>query len=162
MVSIGTEPPDFSLPGLDGLTYSLHEAVDEHPVLLAFWQAHCGACKMAAPYLNRLHDAYENLSWTFWTIAQDGPDDARAFADRHGLKAPVLVDGPALKVSDAYDPESTPAFYFIEPGRGLTLVADGFDKAALNEISRLVAGYAGAPYVEVAPEDDGNPPFRPG
>lgn len=162
MVTIGTDTPDFTLPGLDGRSYALSEALAAGPVLLVFWQAGCGACKMVAPYLTRLRDAYDNGGWTFWTIAQDGADEARRFVREHGFTPAVLVDGPELVVSDLYDPPATPTFYLIEPGAGVTLEADGFDKETLNEISRRVAGYTGASYVEIAPADDGNPAFKPG
>jgi hypothetical protein len=65
-------------------------------------------------------------------------------------------------VSDAYDPPSTPAFYLVGSGGEVDLEGDGFDKDLLNELSRRVAALTGAPYVEIAPADDGNPPFRPG
>ena len=162
MVTTGSEAPDFTLPGLDGRQYSLHEARDAGPVLLVFWQAGCGACKMVAPYLTRLHESYDNVGWTFWTIAQDGSDEARRFVNERGFRPTVLVDGPALEVSDLYDPPATPTFYLIEPGARVTLEADGFDKEALNDISRQVAGYTGLGYVEIAPADDGNPAFKPG
>ena len=162
MVSEGSDAPDFTLRGLDGLTYSLHEADADGPVLLVFFQAHCGACKMVAPYLNRLHETYENIGWTFWTIAQDGPDDARRFVEAYGFRPTVLVDGPSLDVSDLYDPPATPTMYFIEPGRGATFVADGFDKEALNELSGRIARYTGGTYVEIAPPNDGQPAFKPG
>jgi peroxiredoxin len=162
MVATGSDVPDFTLQGLDGRQYSLREAREAGLVLLVFWQAGCGACKMVAPYLTRLHDAYENSDWAFWTIAQDGPDEARRFVGERGFRPTVLVDGPALQVSDLYDPPATPTFYLIEPGAGVTLHADGFDKRALNDISRRVAAYTGSGYVEIAPADDGNPPFKPG
>jgi peroxiredoxin len=162
VVTTGSDAPDFTLPGLDGLTYALHEARNAGPVLLVFWQAHCGACKMVAPYLTRLNESYENLGWTLWAIAQDGPEEARRFVEEQTFGPTVLVDGPGLRVSDAYDPPSTPAFYFIEPGEGVTLEGDGFDKDLLNDISRRVAQYTSSGYVEVAPAGDGNPPFRPG
>jgi peroxiredoxin len=162
MVSTGARAPDFSLKGLDGLTYSLHETLGKGPLLLAFWQAHCGACRMAAPYFNRLHESYENLTWSFWTVAQDGEADARQFVEAHALRPTVLIDRPNLAVSDLYDPESTPTIYLIEPSGTVALEATGFDKAALNDASRLIAAYAGAEYVEVAPAGDGNPDFKPG
>jgi len=162
MVRIGDEAPDFTLPALDGLTYALHEATGSDPVVLVFWQSHCGACKIAAPYWNRLYDAYQNMGWSMWLIAQDAADEARAFAEQYRLRAPVLVDGPMLAVSDLYDPESTPTIYVIEPGQGITVEAPSFDKEALNAVSRRIAGYTSAPYVEVAPPGDGNPAFKPG
>jgi peroxiredoxin len=162
LIHQGDTAPDFTLPGLDGRQYSLHDAGDG-PVLLAFWQAECRTCKLAAPYLNRLYGAYENLDWPFWAIAQDEAAEVRKFVPEYGFRPTVLVDGPALAVSAAYDPEATPTLYLLEPpGRRVTLVSAGFDKAGLNEVSRRIAGYGGAGYVEVAPERDGNPAFKPG
>ncbi len=161
MIDTGDIAPDFTLPGLDGLAYSLHEAGSE-PLLLAVVQTDCGACKLAAPYLNRLHAAYENIGWAFWIVVQDEELDARAFVAQYELRATVLVDGPGLMVSAAYDPDATPTLYLIEPERRVTLVSRGFDKEELNEISRRVARYTGSDYVEVAPADDGNPAFKPG
>jgi peroxiredoxin len=162
MVNAGSRAPDFTLPGLDGLEYALHEALGKGPAVLVFWQAGCGACKLAAPYLNRLYDAYENFGWSFWAVAQDGADRARQFVEQYGFRPTVLVDGPQLAVSDLYDPESTPTLYLIEPSGEVTIEASGFDKEALNDVSRRVAGYAGADYMEVAPSDDGNPLYKPG
>ena len=149
MVQTGVAPPDFTLRGLDGREYSLHEATGKGPVVLAFWQKNCGACKLAAPYLNRLYDAYENLTWSFWAIAQNDDAEAAAFVREFDFRPTVLID-------------ATPTLYVIEPERDVTLISPGFMKDDLNEISRTIADYAGAPYVEVAPDGDGNPKFKPG
>jgi peroxiredoxin len=161
MVNAGSEVPDFTLPGLDGRTHALHDVRATGPLLLVFWQAGCGACKMVAPYLNRLHEIYPRRGWTFWTIAQDAADDARRFVEQYAFTPTVLVDGPSLEVSDLYDPPSTPTMYVIESGSA-ELVADGFDKEVLNDVSRRVAGITGTPYVEIAPPNDGQPAFKPG
>ncbi|MGH7622745.1 MAG: peroxiredoxin family protein [Gemmatimonadaceae bacterium] len=155
-------PTDFTLPGLDGLDYSLHEALGKGPVLLAFWQTECGACKLAAPYFNRLYDAYENLTWSFWAICQEDAPEARAFVRKYNFRPTVLIDAPALTVSQAYDPPSTPTLYLIEPDAGITIESSGFAKDDLNAISGRIAEYAGAAYIEVAPADDGSPAFKPG
>jgi len=162
MLKEGQQAPDFSLPGLDGLEYSLHEATGKGPVLLAFWQAGCGACKLAAPYFNRLYDAYENITWSFWAIGQDVAPRAAQFVRDYGFRPTVLIDAPALEASRLYDPDATPTLYLVDPERTLQLVSAGFVKDDLNRISERVAGYAGAAYVDVAPADDGNPPFKPG
>ena len=162
MVQTGVAPPDFTLRGLDGREYSLHEATGKGPVVLAFWQKNCGACKLAAPYLNRLYDAYENLTWSFWAIAQNDDAEAAAFVREFDFRPTVLIDAPSFAVSRQYDPDATPTLYVIEPERDVTLISPGFMKDDLNEISRTIADYAGAPYVEVAPDGDGNPKFKPG
>jgi peroxiredoxin len=162
VIGPGDRAPGFTLQGLDGLEYSLHEAVGKGPVLLAFWQAGCGSCKLAAPYLSRLYGAYENIGWSFWAVAQDDAAAAGAFVRKHGFRPTVLLDAPALTVSQRYDPDATPTLYLVEPDGVVSLVSSGFDKGELNEISRRVAGYCAADYVEVAPADDGNPAFKPG
>ena len=162
MVSTNDTAPDFTLPALDGLTYSLHEALDKGPLLLVFLQAHCGACKTAAPYLNRLYDAYENIGWSFWCVSQDDEATAREFAQQHDFRPTLLIDRPAFAASDAYDPEETPSLYLIEPDGRTSIATGGFDKEALNDISARVAAYTGADPVIVAPEDDGVPAFKPG
>ncbi|MBF6599496.1 MAG: TlpA family protein disulfide reductase [Dehalococcoidia bacterium] len=154
--------PDFTLSGLDGLDYALHEGLGKGPVLLAFWQTECPACALAAPYFNRLYDAYENLTWSFWAICQEGAAAAAGFVRRHDFRPTVLVDAPALAVSRAYDPPSTPTLYLVEPPGRVMVASAGFVKDELNAISRRIAEYAGAEYVEVAPADDGAPAFKPG
>lgn len=161
MIDVGDEAPDFTLPGLDGLDYSLHEAGSQ-PVLLAFFQADCGACKLSAPYWNRLHAAYENIGWAFWLVSQDDATTTRAFVAKYDVRPTVLIDAPALAVSSLYDPDATPTLYLVEHGQRVTLMSSGFDKSDLNAISRRVAGYTGTAYVEVAAPTDGNPPFKPG
>src|SRR5207244_13438411 len=77
VIDTGDQAPDFTLPALDELRYSLHEVVGDGPVVLAIWQAGCGACRLAAPYFNRLNHAFENISWSFLNVAQDVVAKAR-------------------------------------------------------------------------------------
>jgi peroxiredoxin len=162
MIEPGDLAPDFTLPGIDGLRYALHEATGKGPVLLAFWQKDCGTCKLAAPYWNRLYESYENLNWSFWAISQNDATGAAEFVRRYGLRPTVLVDGGRLVASGRYDPEATPTLYLVEPDGSVSATSAGFSKDELNAISRRIAEYAGAEYVEVAREDDGNPRFKPG
>ena len=162
MIQPGDRAPDFTLPGIDGLNYALHEAIGKGPVVLVLWQKDCGTCKLAAPYWSRLYDAYENLNWSFWAVSQNDAAGAADFAGRFALRPTVLVDGPGLAVSEIYDPDATPTIFVIEPDASVSMVAAGFDKDELNAVSRRIAEYAGADYVAVAPADDGNPRFKPG
>ena len=161
MIEIGEQAPDFTLAGLDRLQYSLHE-VGTEPLLLAFFQADCGACKISAPYWNRLYAAYENIGWAFWLVSQDDAPVTREFVARYKLMPTVLIDAPGFTVSAAFDPDATPTLYLVEPERRVTLISHGFDKADLNAISRRIARYTGADFAEIGPAADGNPAFKPG
>ena len=162
MATTGALAPEFTLTDLDGTGHRLSDALDQGPVLLVIWQAGCGTCKLAAPYLNRLRESYPDAGWTFWMVAQDAASAAGAFAGTFTLRPTVLVDGPEMTVSDAYDPDATPAFYLIESDGHIDAAFDGFDKEWLNEVSRRIAGHLGEPYAEIAPPDDGVARFRPG
>lgn len=161
MIAPGGLAPHFTLLGLDGREYSLPADQGGQPLLIAFFRVACGTCDIEFPYIHRLQAAYPG-GWRLWTISQDDPERTRAYRDRFGITAPVLIDAPALDVSLLYDPPSTPALFLVGPNGRVEFVLEGFDKTDLNEISRRIAAYVGAEAAEVAPAGDGNPPMRPG
>jgi len=63
-LSTETFAPDFSLPLLQGGSFSLHDALKGGPVLLAFFKISCPVCQFAFPYIERLFQAYgkQNIS----------------------------------------------------------------------------------------------------
>ncbi|MFB6216606.1 MAG: thioredoxin family protein [Candidatus Aenigmatarchaeota archaeon] len=58
----GDEAPDFSLPGVDGETYSLEDFSDYGALLVVFTCNHCPYAKAKIPVLNSLSDDFENLA----------------------------------------------------------------------------------------------------
>jgi peroxiredoxin len=167
-LDVGSEAPDFTLPGLDGRSYRLRDALARGPVLLVFAKSECGATGLAYPYLERLHRAYPRDRWQLLGILQDTPEDAREFAGQLGLTLPIVTEEAPWEVSRAYDPEATPTLFLVEPGGvsgpigRVARVSAGFRKSDLNELSAEVARRLGVAPVEVAPADDGKPAFRPG
>ncbi len=160
-LEIGSIAPEFSLPGLDGSTYSLRDSLSAGPLLLVFFKAGCGACDLAFPYINRLHAAYGD-GLQLWAIAQEGPDRAGGYARSQAMTYPVLPDTTDYEVSRRYDPAATPTFFLIGADGRVTYTSHGFSKDDLNEMSGLVAGRLGVEAREVAAADDGRPAFRPG
>jgi peroxiredoxin len=161
MIEAGSAAPFFTLPSLDGGEFSLPGDVGGLPVLLAFFRVSCDTCDVAFPYINRLGQAYPD-GCHIWAISQDTAERAAAYRDRLPITAPVLIDDPALTVSRAYDPPSTPTLLLISPDGRVEYVSEGFAKADLNEISARLAARLGVAAVEVAPADDGNPAMKPG
>jgi peroxiredoxin len=161
MITAGALAPHFTLLGLDGREYSLPRDAGAEPLLLAFFRVSCNTCDLAFPYINRLQAEYPG-GWRLWTISQDDASRTAAYRDRFAIKAPVLIDAPALDVSLLYDPPSTPALFLVAPNGRIDFTLEGFDKADMNEISRRIAGFVGATAVEIAPANDGNPAMKPG
>ncbi len=157
----GTSASPFTLPALGGGEISLPGDAGGLPVLLAFFRVSCDTCDVAFPYMNRLRDAYQD-GWHLWAISQDTPERSAAYRDRFSITAPVLIDDPALTVSRAYDPPSTPTLVLIGPNGRVEYVSEGFAKDDLNEISARLAARLGLAPVEVASADDGNPAMKPG
>ncbi len=161
MIEAGAPAPPFTLPATDGLDYSLAGGSQDGATLLVFFKSTCGTCDLAFPYVNRLRDAYPE-GWRLWAIAQDPPETARAYARRHGIGCPVLVDAPAYRVSKLYDPPATPTLVLVDADAAIAYTTYGFAKDDLNEVSRRIAGYLGVEASIAAPADDSNPPFKPG
>lgn len=161
MLETGALAPHFVLLGKDGREYALPGGLEGEPALLVFFKTTCGTCDTAFPYLVRLRDTYPE-GWRLWSIAQDPPDKARDYAEKHGLNFPVLIDAPKYDVSRAYDPEATPTLFLVDRDGRTVYETHGFAKEDMNEIARRIAEWTGSDPVEIAPEDDGAPAFKPG
>ena len=55
-----------------------------------------------------------------------------------------------------------PTLLLIDSADNICDTMVGFDKAALNRLSEVIAARFNLPAVEIAPADDGNPVFKPG
>ena len=161
MLAVGEAAPPFVLADADGQPRSLADALAGGPVVLAFLKADCATCNLAFPYLERLRHAYPEGGWTLWGVSQHPARAAQWFARNAGVTFPLLVDEAGLPVSRAYDPEATPTIFLLDGGE-VRSGQVGFAKVGLNGLSRLVADRLGLRPVEVAPDDDGKPSFRPG
>jgi hypothetical protein len=61
-----------------------------------------------------------------------------------------------------YDPDFVPTLFLIESTGKIIDRVVAFDKAGLNRISQTIAARLDVSMEIIAPEQDGNPPFKPG
>jgi peroxiredoxin len=158
MLKRGDRAPPFELPDLEGKLWRLNGT----PAVVVFWKPACVTCHLAFPYLERLAQAYPQGGWRLLAVSQDSPAASRVFAEELGVTLPLLIESEGWPVSQQYDPEATPTLFFVDQDGTIALTSIGFDKAELNEASRLLAERLGVAPQEIAPEDDGNPFFKPG
>lgn len=94
--------PDFTLPTLDGGTFTLSDHAGE-VVVLNFWATWCLPCLAEMPTLEALQHELGDQGVQIVGISQDtgGVDEIRPYAAELGVTYPLLVD-PGFNVSTRY------------------------------------------------------------
>ena len=116
--NFGWKAPSFSLPGVDGKTYSLDDLKGQNGTLVMFICNHCPYVKAVIDRIVR--DAAELKSCGINTVAissndaahypDDSFDNMKRFARAHGFTFPYLYD-ESQRVARAYDAVCTPDFF---------------------------------------------------
>lgn len=114
----------FTLERIDGEPLSLDDLVVLGPVVLVFAHADCPTSTLA---LRRLAALAERPTASVVCIAQEPPEIAARLARRTGSRFPMLAEPAPFVVSRAYGIETVPTAVRIEPGRGVTGRAVGWD-----------------------------------
>jgi peroxiredoxin len=116
--NFGWKAPSFSLPGVDGKTYSLADLQGKNGTLVVFICNHCPYVKAVIDRIVR--DANELKSYGINTVAissndaahypEDSFDNMKRFARTHGFTIPYLYD-ESQEVARRYDAVCTPDFF---------------------------------------------------
>ena len=152
-VGHGKPAPVFTLPGMNGDSFSLATALKKGPVFFAFFKISCPVCQFTFPFLQRLFEMYGGEKVTIWAISQDDAEDTRDFCKEFGVKFPALIDADNYSVSNQYGITNVPSMFLVSPDGKLAASSLGFDKKILEKVTKELARYAGKPEQS---------PFRPG
>ncbi|MDP2832389.1 MAG: thioredoxin family protein [Pseudomonadota bacterium] len=122
----GWKAPDFSLPGVDGKLWTLHQAAGPNGLLVMFICNHCPYVKAVIDRIVR--DVAELKALGIGAIAimsndpaeypEDSFDNMRRIADELGFPMPYVLDA-SQEVARRYDAVCTPDFFGFN--RGLEL-----------------------------------------
>jgi peroxiredoxin len=159
-LSIGQIAPTFTLKDLERQSYTLNKS-NARLTLTVFFKTTCPTCMIAFPYIEKIHRAYHDTGLAVWGISQHDRDRSADFAIKYGSTFPILIDSD-WQVSRAYDPAFVPTLWLIDPAGNIIDCVVAFDKAGLNRLSQTIAARLDVPAVLVAPDNDGNPAFKPG
>ena len=156
MLPTGAPAPDIQLPDLNGGLWTLAEALERGPVLLAFFKVSCPTCQLTFPFLQRLADSAFSASPQLIAISQDDVSASLEFQERFGVSMPTLIDVPrTFPASNAYRITSVPSLFLIEPDGKISFTSEGFNKGALQKLGEH---FRTAPFRET----DCVPDLRPG
>jgi len=111
---IGFTAPNFTLPSMDGQTYTLSE-LKGSGVLINLWATWCPPCRAEMPAIQKIYDEYKAQGLVVLAVNMTYQDQAAAvapFLQEYHLTFPVLLDENTL-VGSAYQLRSLPSTYFI-------------------------------------------------
>ncbi|MDI3337316.1 thioredoxin family protein [Defluviimonas aestuarii] len=114
----GWKAPDFTLPGTDGRNWSLSDVAGPNGTLIMFICNHCPYVQSVIDRIVRDAKALQALGIGVAAISsndsvaypQDGFDEMKAEAVKHGFSFPYLFD-ESQEVAKAYDAICTPDFF---------------------------------------------------
>ena len=111
---INKPAPEFSLPDLEGNNLALSDLKGK-VVLVDFWATWCGPCRIAMPYMQSLHEAYEDkgvalLGVNSW---ERKPDKVKSVLSYNKITYKILLD-PKNEVIGKYKVRGIPTFFIID------------------------------------------------
>src|ERR1700675_108470 len=146
----GNKAPDFSLPALDGGRFSLQDALDKGPVLVAFFKVSCPVCQYTFPYLERIYKSQGDKKVTIVGVSQNDKRDTTAFLKEYGVTFRTLLEDPnGYAVSNAYGLTNVPTLFLIAQDGQIEISSVGWVKQDIEEINRKLAGVQQTPPVAI-------------
>lgn len=163
---IGAPAPDFSLPGVDGKTYTLSSFAQADLLAVVFTCNHCPTAQAYEDRIQKLADDYRGKGVALVAISPNDPlalrldelgytdlsdsfTEMKIRAKDHKFTFPYLYDGDQQKTARAYGPVATPHVFLFDKSRKLRYVgridnAEQPEKAKIhdtrNAIEALLAG----------------------
>jgi peroxiredoxin len=139
-LTAGTKAPDFSLSAVGGGKFSLSEALQQGPVLVAFFKVSCPTCQYTFPYLERLSKLHAQTKITVVGISQNNERDTAAFLKEYGVTFRTLLDDPnGYAISNAYGLTNVPSLFLIGQDGQIQLSSVGWVRQEIEEINRRLA-----------------------
>lgn len=135
-LAIGAQAPDFSLPGIDGKTYTLASFTDAKALAVIFTTVHCPTAEVYEARIKKLVADYQAKGVAFaviqpnnakavrldemgYTDLGDSIEDMKVRAAHRGFTFPFLYDGETQEASAKYGPVATPHIFVFDAQRTL-------------------------------------------
>ena len=135
-IALGTQAPDFSLPGVDGKNYALADFSKAKVLALVFTCNHCPDARAARQKVTALHKDYKDkgvavvaisgnddkalrLDELGYSVYGDSLEDMKKVAAEEKYGFPYLYDGETQKASKAYGAVATPHVFVFDHERKL-------------------------------------------
>ena len=146
---LGKPLADFTTTDIDGNTFSLSEAVNDHEaVVINLWATWCGPCKQEFPDVNKVYEAYKDrVAFIALSIDPNDTDEGIAeYREKLNLTLPM-----------GHDEEQSLYIYTEQKGVPTTLIVDRFGNLGFcrigafrtaDDLSRTLDTFLGDQYTE--------------
>ena len=135
-LAMGSPAPDFSLPAVDGKTYSLSSFKDSRVLAVIFTAVHCPTAEVYEGRIKQLVTDYQKRGVAFvaiqpnnavalrldemgYTDLGDSLEDMKVRAEYRQFNFPFLYDGETQEISKLYGPVATPHIFVFDQERKL-------------------------------------------
>ncbi len=136
ILSIGSQAPDFALPGVDGKTHKLSDYASAKILAVVFECNHCPVSQLYESRIEKLYHDYKNKGVAFVAINPNNPKSIRlnelgytdvtdSLAEMkirtafRNIEWPYLYDGETQGVSIKFGVVATPHIYLFDQARKL-------------------------------------------
>ncbi|WP_236657396.1 redoxin domain-containing protein [Acidisarcina polymorpha] len=136
ILAVGSQAPDFSLPGVDGKIHKLSDYASSPILVVVFTCNHCPIAQMYERRIEQLYEDYGKRGVAVVAIQGNDPnattideldssdlgdtlDDMKTRVQYKKLHYPYLYDGATQSVTRAYGPQATPHVFVFDKERHL-------------------------------------------
>lgn len=139
----GVKAPEIKLPTMSGDTFTLSQALQNGPVLLAFFKISCPVCQFAMPYAERLFQAAKGKKATVIGVSQDNEKATASFMKEYRLTLPVALDDThTYPASNAYGLTTVPNFFLVNPSGQIEIASVGWSREEVDRMYRSIMSEA--------------------
>jgi peroxiredoxin len=136
ILPLGSDAPDFALPGVDGKVHKLGDYASSKILVVAFTCDHCPNSQMYEGRVTSLFNDYKDKGVALVAISPNDPkairideldssdvsdtlDEMKIRVNYKHLPYPFLYDGDTESVSHAYGPQASPHIFIFDQQRKL-------------------------------------------
>ncbi len=130
--------------------------------LYAIFKTTCPTCEFTWPFLERIRHAIPEGGLRILAVSQDDPGKTAAFNTRLGVNLTTAFDLDPWTASDELGLTTVPTLFRVGPTGVIEETIVGFDRAAMEGLSRRSAAIAGKPATPLFRADEHVPAIKPG
>ena len=135
-LDVGTQAPDFELPGAQG-SIKLSK-VQGKVIYLDFWASWCGPCRESFPWMNNMQAKFKQKGLQVIAINLDANnDDAQKFLTQHTAQFTVLFDSKGVTPRQ-YGVKGMPTSFLIGKDGKVLAQHKGFNNSDRAELEQKI------------------------